>query len=88
MFINIADLEDPSDTLGRTYREINAAKSHQIPIGSLVEEKDTGVRLFVSGHTRDCDQTPLYSLSAYQDAHEQERYPVYHGYSENSLSCV
>jgi len=42
---------------------VNAAKVHAIPIGALVE-MENGARLFVVHHSRDCDQTPLYSLSA------------------------
>ena len=33
-----------------------------MPIGALVE-LDNGARLFVIRHTRDCDQTALYTLS-------------------------
>jgi hypothetical protein len=60
--VDVSDLIDPGDAGGRSYREVNATKTHAIPIGSLVELKD-GVRLFVVYHARDCDQTPLYSLS-------------------------
>lgn len=75
MIINIADLRDPQDPNGRTYRQVNAAKTHKIPIGALVEivtneywgqgddEDYRGVRLYVVHHARDCDQTPLYCLA-------------------------
>lgn len=39
-----------------------------IPLGSLVEIEDTGVRLFVVYHTKDCDRkTDLYWLSPDKD---------------------
>jgi len=68
--INIADLKNTET--GKTYREENNAKSHNIPLGTLVEvdfddsyleSPKKGLRLFVVGHDRDCDGTPLYSLS-------------------------
>jgi hypothetical protein len=58
----VADIVCPDDPQGRTYRQINAAKTHAIPVGALVELPD-GVRLFVVWHGRDCDGTPLYWLS-------------------------
>jgi hypothetical protein len=58
----LADRKDPDDPLGRTYRQVNAAKRHAIPVGMLVELED-GVRMWVVSQTRDCDQTPLYELS-------------------------
>lgn len=64
--INIADLVNP-DT-GKTYREENNARTHSFPLGSLVEVKDEGTRLFVVLHNRDCDGTPLYCLSYDRDA--------------------
>ena len=60
--INIADLRDPNDPQGRSYRQVNAAKSHQFPVGALVEFNH-GPRLWVVYLARDCDQTPLYCLS-------------------------
>ena len=43
-----------------------------IPIGSLVEIEETGVRLFVVYHTKDCDQkTDLYWLSPDKDDTQQ-----------------
>lgn len=89
-FINIADLTDPTD--GRTYRQINAAKSHEIPIGTLVELKN-GARLFVVHHDRDCDETPLYYLSA-DSGDTQQVDPLFRnpgwtsGYSADSLRVV
>lgn len=60
-FIHIADLVNPKTD--KTYREENSELRHNIPIGSLVEYDETGIRLFVVSHKRDCDQTPLYCLS-------------------------
>jgi hypothetical protein len=59
--VNVADLEDPNDPEGRTYRQVNAATSHKIPIGAFVELED-GCRSWVVAHGRDCDKTPLYYL--------------------------
>jgi hypothetical protein len=60
---------------GKTIRENNSARQHKYPIGTLVEfevdeSHDYGrssikgtVRAFVCGHDRDCDGSPLYSMS-------------------------
>ena len=61
IFRRIEDMTDPDDPQGRTYREVNAEKQHSIPLGTLVEIR-SGERLRVMRHTRDCDQTPLYSI--------------------------
>jgi hypothetical protein len=72
--INIADLRNPKT--GKTYREENNSKPHQIPLGTLVEidfddsgleSPKKGLRLFVVKHYRDCDGTPLYALSFMKD---------------------
>ena len=74
--VNIADVPNPKT--GKTPREENAAKSHTIPIGTLVEVKidywhgdgaceKIHARLWVVKHTRDCDQTPMYSISRMKD---------------------
>jgi len=52
---------------GETYKDLNTKKTHNILVGSLVEDIETGVRLFVVYHNRDCDMTPLYSLAADKD---------------------
>jgi len=90
--IMIHDLKDPNDPQGRSYKEVNAKKTHQIPVGALVELK-TGARLFVVYHGRDCDQTPLYWLS-----HDKKdiikKYESFKneswigGYSEDSLILI
>jgi len=81
--ITMCDLKDPNDPQGRTYRQINAEKQHNIPIGALVEVIDSGERLFVMKHTRDCDQTPLYSIGM----KGSDDWKWNHGYSEESLTC-
>lgn len=58
-FINIADLDSGS---GKSYREINLAKKHNLQVGQLVEISKTNCRLFIVKLTRDCDGTPLYTL--------------------------
>lgn len=54
---------------GKTIRENNMEIQHQIPIGTLVDvtgfesgDEYHRIRLYVIGHHRDCDGTPLYSL--------------------------
>lgn len=82
MIINISDLINPEDPEGRTYREINAAQKHNFPIGSLVEISDTGERLLILQQTRDCDMTPLYTLT-FSGCHEGWR-----GYPESCLRLI
>ena len=87
-YIFIADLTNPAT--GKTWREENAARTHAIPLGALVEIFRTGVRLFVARQTRDCDETPLYSLSAYPPSDGNQEYSVamYHGYAEQDIGLV
>lgn len=86
------DLKDPDDPQGRSYREVNLAKTHRIPVGTLVELR-SGVRLFVVFHHRDCDGTPLYAMSHDRDDTIQ-RNPSFHnpkwvhGYTEQYLKVV
>lgn len=74
--ILVFNMKEPN---GKTVRENNMEIQHFIPIGSLVEIKKTngcseddddnhGLRLFVVGHSRDCDGTPLYVLSHKKEA--------------------
>jgi len=92
MLINIADLRDPDDPQGRSYRQVNAEKHHAIPIGTLVQ-LENGARAFVVFHGRDCDQTPLYYLSLDEDDTEEMR-PGWRnpswigGYSDDGLVVV
>lgn len=74
--VNVADLKNPET--GLTYRQENAAKQHNIPLWSLVEVKGEGLRLYVCEHNRDCDQTPLYSLTMVK----QEKYETWKQWSE------
>jgi hypothetical protein len=69
-FYHICDFVDKET--GKTSREMNAELQHKIPIGALVED-ETGVRLFVVHHNRDCDMTPLYCLGADPEDTKQER---------------
>jgi hypothetical protein len=88
----VADLVDPDDPEGRTYRQVNTEKQHAIPIGALVE-LEGGARLFVVHHGRDCDMTPLYWLSTDQDDTEPRRPGFLNhgwigGYPEESLRVI
>jgi len=90
--VNIADFKDPNDPKGRSYREVNNATKHNIPVGKLVE-MESGVRLFVVKHGRDCDGTPLYELCADRDDTTQERKGFRNskwigGYSEDGLKVI
>lgn len=72
--MNVSDIVESN---GKTVKQNNMAQSHTIPLGSLVEilgdenDDDTGLRLFVVHHGRDCDGTPLYGLSLKKDAKEE-----------------
>ncbi len=72
MIVNIADMKDPDDPQGRTFREVNNVKEHKFAVGQLVEIDD-GVRLFVAKQTRDCDGTPLYCLTPRKGDYRQMR---------------
>lgn len=102
--INIADIKNPET--GKTFREENESKVHNIPIGALVEvdfddscsdRPLKGLRLFVVAHNRDCDGTPLYSLSFNKNWNPNmygEQYKLFttfsidSGYSEESLKII
>ncbi len=66
---NIADIKTES---GKTYRELNMEKKHLYKINDLVEiianpewpDEHDGMRLYIIGLTRDCDETPLYVLGS------------------------
>lgn len=85
--VNVADLVDPNDPQGRTYRQINAATRHSISVGALVEDVEDGTRLFVVHQGRDCDQTPLYWLAVDRDA-KREDGKWHGGYPEHGLRVV
>ncbi len=86
VFVNLADIIDPDDASGRTYRQVNAAKAHSIPLGTLVET-NRGARLFVARHDRDCDQTPLYALS-YEPGESGSLHNLSGGWSEDLIRPV
>jgi len=90
--VNVADLRDPKDHAGRSYRQVNAERMHSIPIGALVEVASTGERLYVSQHSRDCDQTPLYGLTMHGYLGETNelirRARCFGGYGEESLTVI
>jgi hypothetical protein len=96
--INVADLRDPDDSEGRSYRQVNAEKTHGIPEGALVELA-SGARLFVAHLGRDCDQTPLYWLApetfdweptepVYDSARRSWMMKWIGGYGEESLKVI
>lgn len=102
--INVADIKNPNT--GKTYREENHEKTHNIPLGTLVEvdfndegyeNPKKGLRMFVVEHNRDCDGTPLYSLSFRKnwkpDMYGKElrmyaRCELDSGYSEECLKVI
>ncbi|MFK4135961.1 hypothetical protein ACI2KR_27305 [Pseudomonas luteola] len=67
--ITLHHIVDPET--GKTTKELNMERKHMYPLYSLVElhtpdgydSVDDGLRLFVQGHDRDCDGTPLYALT-------------------------
>jgi len=89
---NVADLPDPDDAQGRSYRQVNAEKTHELAIGTLVE-LSCGARAWVVSLGRDCDQTPLYWLALDKDDTKQH-YPKMAnpdwtgGYSADNLKVV
>lgn len=73
---------DIVESNGKTWKENNLAKQHDIPLGTLVEityksdyedEEDSkyGLRLFVVNHSRDCDGTPLYDMSFDKNSYKE-----------------
>lgn len=72
MIQQISDMKDPRNPLGKTWYEMNMEIQHEFQVGQLVEEINTGVRMFVAKQTRDCDGTPLYTLTPDKDDYEQD----------------
>jgi len=71
---NYVSFGDIVEENGKTIRENNQEKVHNIPVGTLVEVEYSSwfgggacervqARLWVHSHGRDCDGTPLYVLS-------------------------
>jgi hypothetical protein len=91
--INVADIVEEN---GKTVRQNNNDKTHDIPIGALVEVKydswhgggaceKVHARLWVASHDRDCDGTPLYSLSPHKkDMFEGAQIVFPHGFTHDS----
>jgi hypothetical protein len=72
--MHLTNLADIRESNGKTVRENNQAKPHKYPIGTLVRFKFTSVgsvkaeakgeaTAYVCEHNRDCDGSPLYSMS-------------------------
>lgn len=79
MSVNAIFIGDIVEANGKTVKQNNLEKMQSIPVGSIVEityqskyedpeESTFGLRLFVVNHSRDCDGSPLYTLSFRQDA--------------------
>ena len=73
----ISFIHDLVEENGKTIKENNLDRHHNIPIGSLTEVKwdawfgggacwKVHARLWVVSHDRDCDGSPLYALSRYK----------------------
>ena len=87
---------------GKTFKDENLEKGHKIPLSSLVEvvadpedeSEYDGIRLYVVGHIRDCDGTPLYALglkgAPLWDEVSSNFYHnrVFSGFSEESLKLI
>jgi hypothetical protein len=85
---------------GKTIKENNLERQHSVPMGALVEVKfdewfgggacwQVHARLWVVSQDRDCDGTPLYTLSRWRDAEFAMRVKDYHtGFAESSLQVV
>ena len=94
----VADIKQKN---GKTIREENLERFHKIPLKTLIEVKNdglpdhNGVRLWVVQHDRDCDGTPLYSLSFNKNWEEDNRgstmiyrESVLSGINEESLTII
>lgn len=64
--MNIQFVGDIVEENGKTVKENNLEKVHKFPHGMLVE-LESGERLYVCDHARDCDGTPLYGLCMLED---------------------
>jgi hypothetical protein len=73
---NIADLVDPEDSKCRTYRQINNAKQHKYKIDAEVK---VIIETEITGLTRDCDGTPLYSTTLANGISEDAITPITDG---------
>lgn len=92
--------EQVNPQTGKTFKQENLEIQHNIPIGALVEVKfdqwygdgacmKVHARLWVVAHTRDCDGTPLYSLSRWNDSEFAKGHgPTFHDFDEESLTVI
>ena len=96
-FFYIHDIVNP--ITGKTYKEDNLEKNHNIPIGTLVELKSDSwfgngacwkfhARMWVVKHYRDCDGTPLYSVSRWRDPTFALPFRSHNGFTEERLKIV
>lgn len=98
--MEIEFVHDIIEDNGKTIKENNLAKLHNIPIGTLVEVKwdewfgggaciKSHARLWVVIHSRDCDGTPLYVLSKWKDPATAKRFhEMEGGFGEESLTPI
>ena len=86
MIVNIHDLINPKT--GNSYKEDNLKLKHKFNIGDLVEDTDTGVRLFVAEQTRDCDKSLLYSLTINLDIFNRYKKNCREGFSHQTQSAL
>jgi hypothetical protein len=92
LFIRVSDIINQQT--GKTFEQENLEKVHNIPLSSLVELPNR-TRLYVVGHIRDCDGSPLYRLAAFLDAplYKEDNTRFYHkktfgSYSEEVLTII
>lgn len=93
-------IHDIVEDNGRTIKENNLLISHKIPVGTLVEVKfdawwgngagwKVHARLWVVSHDRDCDGSPLYTLSQWVDlAFAMKHNQVHTGFGEEKLTII
>ena len=91
--VRIVVLHDIVEDNGKTIRENNLERKHQVPIGtelrmSSPDPDEPDYALFMPGiegvvtcyvvmHTRDCDGTPLYALSPYSALKYSDKLPLW-----------
>ncbi len=78
--INVADMVDSNDPQGRTYREINNEEKHNLKVGDFVKVSigdNPDCFGTIEKLSRDCDGTPLYSISV-----------VHYGFAEEDIELV
>lgn len=64
--VHVVSLSDMVEPNGKTVRENNLERKHNIALYAKVQITtgiNKGITLFVQGHSRDCDGTPLYCLT-------------------------